>query len=398
MNITIITCVLPWKLNSGGAQAQFNMIDQLRRQHHITLIFPEDSQNKISNMKELQQKWPDVTLRPFRLWRQLLYPRFVHDKAERALKLLLTPDNERFKIQRALMHYGIYPSWDFVRFVNKVVAEEHTDVIQVEFYPCLWLVGSLPANIRKVFIHHELRYVKNERYVMSYHPTKKELQWMHDLKREELEDLDKFDLVVTLTQQDKDYLRQEGVKTPIFVSPAAVNTEVSPFKAWNHKLAFVGSYLHHPNLEGIDWYLQEVMPLLKNKPLLEIIGKGWPDRYQSEHVAPRGFVKDLRQAIHGSIMIVPILSGSGMRMKILEAAALSMPIITTTVGVEGLKFKHRESCIIADTPQDFAQAIELLATDSQLCQSIGEQANQIFKKNYSKEVLAQVRDQIYATT
>ena len=397
MNITIITCVLPWKLNSGGAQAQFNMIDQLRKKHYITLIFPEDSQNKMANMRELQQKWPDVKLKPFRLWRQLFYPRFVHDKAERALKLLLTPDSERFKIQRALKHYGIYPSWDFMRFIRKVVEEEHTDVIQVEFYPCLWLAGSLPKDVRKVFIHHELRYIKTERYIMSYHPTEQEVQWMRHLKREELADLEKFDMVVTLTQQDKDYLRQEGVRTPIFVSPAAFNTEVSPYKEWNQKLAFVGSYLHHPNLEGIDWYINEVLPLLQEKPLLEIIGKGWPERYQSEHVTTRGFVEDLRQAIHGSIMIVPILSGSGMRMKILEAAAMSMPIITTTVGVEGLKFKHRESCIIADTPQDFAKAIQLLASDSQLCQSLGEQANQVFKENYSKEVLAQVRNQIYAT-
>ena len=87
MNITIITCVLPWKLQSGGAQAQFNMIDQLRKKHHITLIFPEDFQNKISAMKELQLIWPDVKLVAYPIWRQLLYPRFVHDKAERAFRL-----------------------------------------------------------------------------------------------------------------------------------------------------------------------------------------------------------------------------------------------------------------------------------------------------------------------
>ena len=84
-------------------------------------------------------------------------------------------------------------------------------------------------------------------------------------------------------------------------------------------------------------------------------------------------------------------------MKILEAAAMSMPVITTTVGVEGLKFKHRESCFIADTPQEFAKAIELLSSDSQLSQSIGEKANEIFKAHCSKEVLAEVRNWIYTT-
>ena len=395
MNITIITCVLPWKLQSGGAQAQFNMIDQLRKKHHITLIFPEDFQNKISAMKELQLIWPDVKLVAYPIWRQLLYPRFVHDKAERAFRLTFTPDNERFKVQRVLMHYGVYPSWDFVRFIKKIIRDEHTDIIQTEFYPCLRLAKYLPANIKKIFIHHELKFVKNERSLMVYRPTKKEIEWMKELKKEELDDLNEFDHIVTLTQQDKDTLLQEGITKPISVSPAAVNTQSRPYKSWNHKLSFVGSFLHQPNQEGIDWYMKEVIPLMRNIPPLDIIGKGWTDKYKTPHVTTIGYIEDLGKAIHGSIMIVPILSGSGMRMKILEAAAMSMPIVTTSIGVEGLKFKHRESCLVADTPHDFALAIEQLTDDAQLCQTLGEQANSVFLKNYSKEVLAEVRNKIY---
>lgn len=395
MNITIITCVLPWKLQSGGAQAQFNMIDQLRKKHHITLIFPEDFQNKISAMKELQLIWPDVKLVAYPIWRQLLYPRFVHDKAERAFRLTFTPDNERFKVQRVLMHYGVYPSWDFVRFIKKIIRDEHTDIIQTEFYPCLRLAKYLPANIKKIFIHHELKFVKNERSLMVYRPTEKEIEWMKELKKEELDDLNEFDHIVTLTQQDKDTLLQEGITKPISVSPAAVNTQSCPYKSWNHKLSFVGSFLHQPNQEGIDWYMKEVIPLMRNIPPLDIIGKGWPDKYKTPHVTTIGYIEDLSKAIHGSTMIVPILSGSGMRMKILEAAAMSMPIVTTSIGVEGLKFKHRESCLVADTPHDFALAIEQLTDDAQLCQTLGEQANSVFLKNYSKEVLAEVRNKIY---
>ena len=244
MNIIIITCVLPWRLNSGGAQAQFNMIDHLRKKHNITIIFPEDSQNKMVYAKELQQIWPDVKLRPYRIWKQMLYPRFLKDKAERALKLAFTPESERFKVQRALKHYGIYPSNGFMHFVNNIIKEEHADIVQVEFYPCLWLIRGLPDNVRKIFIHHELRYIKNERTIMAYHPTEKELKWMYELKQEELDDLNRYDTVVTLTQQDKDYLQRDGVCKPIYVSPAAINTEISPFCPWNHRLAFVGSFLH----------------------------------------------------------------------------------------------------------------------------------------------------------
>lgn len=395
MNITIITCVLPWKLQSGGAQAQFNMIDQLRKKHHITLIFPEDFQNKISAMRELQQIWPDVKLAVYPLWRQLLYPRFLHDKAERAFKKIFTPNSERFKVQRALMHYGIYPSRDFVRFIKQTIRQEHTDIIQVEFYPCLRLAKYLPADIKRIFIHHELRFVKNERTMTVCRPTEKETEWMKELKKEELDDLNVFDAIVTLTQQDKETLLQEEIKKPVYVSPAAVNTESLPYKSWNHRLSFVGGFMHQPNQEGIDWYLKEVVPLMNGIPSLDIIGKGWPDKYNTPHVTTLGYVENLSEAIHGSIMIVPILSGSGMRMKILEAAAMSMPIVTTSVGVEGLKFTHNESCLIADTPHDFALAIERLANDAQLCQALGERANTVFLANYSKEVLAEVRNKIY---
>jgi glycosyltransferase involved in cell wall biosynthesis len=94
-------------------------------------------------------------------------------------------------------------------------------------------------------------------------------------------------------------------------------------------------------------------------------------------------------------MIVPILTGSGMRMKILEAAAMSLPFVTTSIGVEGLNFKDHESCLIADTPEDFAQSIIKLSMDAKLRKSLAERANLIFKNQYSKKVLADVRDDTY---
>jgi glycosyltransferase involved in cell wall biosynthesis len=109
-----------------------------------------------------------------------------------------------------------------------------------------------------------------------------------------------------------------------------------------------------------------------------------------------GFVPNLPEAIHGSIMIVPILSGSGMRMKIIEAMALSMPIITTSVGVEGIKLIDKESCLIADEPKDFAEAINYLVSHPEICQSLGERANNVFRQYYSIEVLSGIRNKVYS--
>ena len=98
-----------------------------------------------------------------------------------------------------------------------------------------------------------------------------------------------------------------------------------------------------------------------------------------------GFVEHLEDAVHGSIMIVPILTGSGMRMKILEAAAMSVPFITTSVGVEGLDFKHDESCLVADTAEEFANAIDCLANDAVLRKRLTENASKVFENKYSAQ-------------
>jgi glycosyltransferase involved in cell wall biosynthesis len=106
-------------------------------------------------------------------------------------------------------------------------------------------------------------------------------------------------------------------------------------------------------------------------------------------------VEHLEDKAYGSIMVVPILSGSGMRMKILEGAALSMPIITTTVGVEGLDFAHGESCLIADTPQEFAEAIHRLCQDASLREKLARNAQAVYTQQYSATQLSKTREQVY---
>jgi len=400
MNILIISSLLPYPLNSGGAQAQYNMIDYLRDKHHITFLFTEDGNNSMEAMKQLQKLWPEVDFRPFRYWRQLCYPPFFRDKATRALKLKFTPSDERFKVERILKPYGVYFSHDFISFVRNTITEAQANIVQVEFYPCMGIVRHLPANIKSVFIQHEIRFVRNERYLENFHLTHKEKELKSKVKADEIECMNLYSQIVTLTDTDKRILQSSGVTTPISVSPAAINSPIEPYEDNSGKIIFIGAYRHIPNQEGLNWFMRKVAPLLAQNgtpPSLSIIGAGWPDEYQESSipVSRLGFVEKLHDAAKGGIMIVPLLTGSGMRMKILEAAALSLPIVTTTVGVEGLDFQHEVSCLIADTPQEFAAAILQLEQDKHLRQTIAENALEIFKKKYSVQALGELRNSIY---
>lgn len=402
MNITIITSTLPYPLNSGGAQAQYNFIDQLRKVHHISIIFPENQKNQQQAMRHLQVQWPEVTFYRYPYLRQLTHGAFLKDKIVRAIKLRTCPQSERFQVERALKPYGYYFTKDFMAFVNKVIAEQHTDIIQVDFYPYQHIINYLPQNIKKIFVQHEIRYVRNHRLLAGLTLTAAEQKYAEQIRQTEINDLNRYDRIIALTQTDKDIMVCDGVTTPIDVSPAAVNTPVQPYQEWKGILTFVGGYSHIPNQEGIEWFIDKVLPLTDCSRInsINIVGGGWPQHYQNLHpkVHFLGFVDDLQTVMRGSIVIVPILTGSGMRMKILDAAAMGVPFITTSVGVEGLAFNSGESCLIANTPKDFANAINELISNPDKQRMIADNAQQIFKEHYSVSALSKIRNEIYLNT
>ena len=113
MNITIITPWLPYPLTSGGAQAQYNFIDTLRKEHHIAIIFPLNGKNRIEAMKHLQEIWPEVSFHPYSYFRQMTHGAFLKDKIVRAIKLKVCPNSDRFLVERALKPYGFYFTKDY---------------------------------------------------------------------------------------------------------------------------------------------------------------------------------------------------------------------------------------------------------------------------------------------
>ena len=175
------------------------------------------------------------------------------------------------------------------------------------------------------------------------------------------------------------------------------------YEGWNGKVTFLGGYGHTPNQEGMDWFIGKVLPHIDRERYpnvsVQIVGGGWPASYNHQDlpitVECKGFVKDLAEVAQGSIMIVPILSGSGMRMKILEAAAMGLPMVTTSVGVEGLDFENGKSCLIADTPKDFATALCQVMDSEQLRKLLTNNARVVYDDKYSVKATFEIRDTVY---
>ncbi|MDR1426755.1 MAG: glycosyltransferase [Bifidobacteriaceae bacterium] len=138
-------------------------------------------------------------------------------------------------------------------------------------------------------------------------------------------------------------------------------------------VVFVGSFAHLPNRDGIEWFLDEVLPLIQahlpNIPV-RIVGADPPqDLVQGapSGVEYLGWVEDLA-GVYGvsRVAIAPLRYGAGVKGKVGEAMAYGLPVVTTTVGAEGLGLEHRATALIADTPEDFAAAIVAAVRDDQL--------------------------------
>lgn len=401
MNIVIVSAVLPYPLSSGGAQAQFNMIEELRHRHNVTFIFPENGGNSRSAMRSLAALWPNVRLRCYAYVWQLLNMDFFLSKVRRAFGLLFCSSCASFQQERVLASYGYVLDERFRRFLLREIRQARADVVEVDFFPFLELADMLPSDLKRVFVHHELRFVRNERLLASFLPSASLERRMEAVRVQELRLLSGYDAVLVLTDVDARLLRAQGVRPPVLVSPAAVRATLLDYTGWNGLVSFLGGYAHFPNQEGVDWFLRQVCPLLpaavRSSLRFQIIGGGWPASYEGAHglsCVRRGFVTHLGDALYGSLMVVPILSGSGMRMKILEAAAMGVPLLTTSVGVEGLDFRHEESCLVADTAVDFALALARLMGDDALRRRLSAGARRVYDTHYSVSALTHLRERI----
>jgi glycosyltransferase involved in cell wall biosynthesis len=145
-----------------------------------------------------------------------------------------------------------------------------------------------------------------------------------------------------------------------------------------------------PNEEGIRWFLTEVWPLLHKdlKDLnLYLAGREMPDwltNLSLQNVIVLGEVKDAAEFIRSkAICIAPLLSGSGIRVKIIESMALGKAVVSTTVGAEGINYTHGSNILIADSPQDFYHSVKFLYENPEKVSEIGTNARQLIEKEHS---------------
>lgn len=153
----------------------------------------------------------------------------------------------------------------------------------------------------------------------------------------------------------------------------------SPARPAADRLLFVGAMNYQPNVDAAEWFVREILPRLPNTRL-EIVGASPAPRVTalaSDRVRVTGFVADVRPYYHeAALVIVPLLLGGGTRLKILEAAACGKPIVSTTLGAEGLSMEQGRDIVLADGAEAFAAAVRDLLSDAPSRARLGQAARQ----------------------
>lgn len=401
---------LPFPLKTGGHQALFNGIYVAKDDFDVHLAYQVGNDGAyLEHEKQFMELIPNVKLHPlFSNSRISVLYRIISRIIQTLKKFILTRHGKDKKSEMcANWVSSISPLHEiWLEHISMLCKKFHFDIIQVEMP---WLVSqilTLPhdPNVKKIFIHHELGFVRRELEQSLFVDNEyvNACRLFSDIA--EIGMLNMFDAVVTLSQVDKEKLLSHGVTIPVYSSFATVKQQNnnSIYLSNGKLLSFVGSDSHIPNFIGITWFLTTCWNKLKvidPSYRLKIIGK-WDKNHIQQYTKSypgiefMGFVDNLDEAIKGSIMIVPINIGSGIRMKILEACSIGVPFVSTSVGAEGLPVVNGRHCYIADTPDDFIDSlVRMQKTEVQ--EEFIIQARKMVGECYSLEALRVNRLDIY---
>ena len=168
-------------------------------------------------------------------------------------------------------------------------------------------------------------------------------------------------------------------------------------------MLFLGSFRHLPNQEGLEWFARHVLPrILQQRPnaRLVVIGSDPPQRHSlsgnTDAIELVGFVDDVMEPLRRySLFVCPILSGSGVRVKLLEAFASGIPVVSTTIGAEGLATQDGDVCGLADDPQHFADTVVRLLTNQAEARDLAVRARKAVVDTRDMRTITQKLEQSY---
>jgi polysaccharide biosynthesis protein PslH len=408
--ILFLSQLLPYPANAGPKVRIYHVLRHLSRRHQVVLLAftrPDDPPEAVAH---LEQFCSSVFTVPLRRTRR-------RDLISTAKSFL---SGRSFIIQR---DYHPEMASQVRRLLNRGNFDAvHADQLWMAQYAVL--AKKISPGVQLVLDEHNACFQVFQRLAAGEsHPLKRlflEREW-RKLRDYEAKTCAQFDQVVTVSEEDRRILEglssslapAHGRPTPHFTTiPICVDVK-SAAKAvptpGSLEVLHLGTMFWLPNVEGVLWFARQVWQrILEKIPQagFTIVGKNPPNEIQKlgsinydSRISVAGYAADPQPYLdQAGVFIVPLLSGGGMRVKILDAWAWGLPIVSTRIGAEGIKYEDGENILIADEPQAFADAVVLVLCDAELAKRLRENGRRWVEENYDASTVYSRWDEIHART
>jgi glycosyltransferase involved in cell wall biosynthesis len=229
-----------------------------------------------------------------------------------------------------------------------------------------------------------------------------DLHAAEEIKKNELSSYRDSDLVIAVTEEDAEILGRDCADFLIRVIPNIHTLNLSDEKPDEDRLIFIGGFSHDPNIDAVLYFCHEILPIIRAmmpSVKVDIVGSNPPPEIQALSNDPglriTGYVPSTTPYLRKScISIAPLRYGAGMKGKVGEAMAHGRPVVTTSVGAQGMNLAHRTNIMVSDSPDGFAEAVIELMRDKELYRTIQHNAIEHVGTHYTEEAVSGMIDRI----
>lgn len=391
MQTLVIAPFSPYPLVFGGAIRLYHLLKMFAQVSDVTLLAYRSWSEDGDNIGDLRTFCDDVIL---------IDANPVHTQKKSLLQLrsLLSP--------RTFQYYAHY-SPQFQRALDMLVARKRFDCIVTDFSQMAYFSYAATPALKILDLH-------NIEHELLQRRADTETQWIKKAAlaieakkfgRDELRLCQQFDLVFAPSEREQRQLQALIAPTRVESLPNSINTEYfayNPSFPTANEITFIGTTHVDANRDGLCYFMAEIFPLIERAVPdvhFTIVGGDPPADIrafgQRPNVDVTGYVKDVRTYMaRAKALVVPLRTGGGTRLKVLEGLSFGVPTVSTSLGSEGISVTDGQDILLADTPEQFAQQVVTLLSNQQLQRRLSAHGRVLVEQEYSWQAVGQ-RLQMY---
>ncbi len=387
MRIVVALPFAPWPVTKGTDRLILNLLDGLAANHEVTLVTMALSRGDLARLREMEK--PRVAVRAILApHRRSIFHRIYHKKMN-ILKAV-------FAGVPAQVSYAA--PGEFVRLIADTAREWKADLVLASYWH-LYRLPELVKDSKLVLVTHDLDFLVNPARLAATSGASRffAARRLKALERIERKAYEAYDTILTVTPSDAETLGRHALAAgkPVYALPLALDLgefNPVPYKRERNRILFIGAFHSDFNRDALRFFASEVFPVVRLRnpdARLEIVGHGGGESLRAAAgpgVSFAGGVEDIRPYLGScSVMVLPLRFCGGVRIRMMEAAAMGTPVVSTPAGVAGMGLEAGNDYLEGQTGAEIALAILHLLREDGEARRVGAGARRWAEENISME-------------